>query len=449
MRNPRNRELTLLIAAGAITIGAYALATLGRTATMPADLVPFLGVVLGLLGGAHLVVRRFAPAADPTILPLVALLNGIGYVFIARLAGDISNAGSLPGQQSTWTAVGVVAFTATLVFVRRATMLDTYRWLAAVGGLVLLVMPLLPMIGREVNGARIWVRFGPINFQPGEFAKIALAVFIASYLAEKRDLLAASRSSSRLPEPRHLAPVAAAWGISLVVMVAEKDLGSSLLFFLLVIIMLWVATDRIAYLVGGLGVFALGGWVAAGTFGHVNDRITIWIDPWSDPKGDGFQPVEATFALANGGITGTGPGRGQPYRIPEIETDFIFAAIGEELGLVGSAGVLIAFVAIAASGLRIAIGARDDFGTLLATALSTLLAVQAFVIIGGVIRVVPLTGITLPFVSYGGSSLVANWVLVALLLRISHEGATAPNLPVERERSLPVGATVVDSGDAS
>ncbi len=436
MRNPRNRELSLLVAAAAITIGAYALATLGRTATMPANLVSFLGIVLALLAGAHVVVRRVAPLADPTILPLVALLNGIGYVFIARLANDIPNAGSLPGQQSVWTAVGVLAFTATLIFVRRSTMLDTYRWLAAVAGLGLLVMPLLPVIGREVNGARIWVRFGPINFQPGEFAKIALAIFIASYLAEKRDMLSTTRfgrGSFAVPEPKHLAPVAVAWVASLVVMVAEKDLGSSLLFFLLVVVMLWVATDRTLYLIGGLVVFGLGGWVASRTFGHVEDRIAIWLDPWADPKGDGFQPVEATFALANGGITGTGPGRGQPYRIPEIETDFIFAAIGEELGLVGSTAVLIAFVAIAAAGLRIALSASDDFGTLLATALSTLLAVQAFVIIGGVIRVVPLTGITLPFVSYGGSSLVANWVLVALLLRVSHDGAARPVRPTEAE----------------
>jgi cell division protein FtsW (lipid II flippase) len=434
MRSRRNHELILLAAAAAITAGAYALASLGRTASIPADLLPFFGVVLGLLLVAHLVLRRFAPLADPTILPVVALLNGLGYVFIARLANDIGDAESLPGQQATWTAVGIAAFTATLIVVPRIKVLDKYRYLAAITGIVLLVLPLMPVIGREVNSARIWVRFGPINFQPGEFAKIALAVFIASYLAEKREIMQDSRFNVgpfSLPEAKHLAPVMAAWGASLVVMIAAKDLGSSLLLFLLVIVMLWVATARTSYLVMGLGLFAIGGWAASKQFGHVQDRLDIWLDPWADPDGVGFQPVEASFALANGGLTGTGPGRGEPYRIPEVETDFIFAAIGEELGLVGSAGILIAFVVIVTSGLRIAIGTRDDFGKLLAAALSALIGLQAFIIIGGIIRIVPLTGITLPFVSYGGSSLVANYVLVALLLRISHDGATRPDIAVD------------------
>lgn len=430
MRSRRNHELVLLAAAAAITAGAYALASLGRTATIPTDLLPFFGVIMGLLLLAHIVLRRFAPLADPTILPVVALLNGIGYVFIARLANDIGDAESLPGQQATWTAVGIVAFTATLIVVPRIKVLDKYRYIAAITGIVLLVLPLVPYIGREVNSARIWVRFGPINFQPGEFAKIALAVFLASYLAEKHEILRKGRllfGPITIPEPKHLAPVMVAWGISLVVMVAEKDLGSSLLLFLLVVVMLWVATARITYLLTGVGLFVIGGWVASKQFGHVQDRLDIWLDPWANPDTVGFQPLQATFALANGGLTGTGPGRGEPYRIPEVETDFIFAAIGEELGLIGSVGVLIAFVVIVTSGLRIAIGTKDQFGKLLATALSALLGIQAFIIIGGIIRIVPLTGITLPFVSYGGSSLVANYVLIALLLRISHDGATRPD----------------------
>lgn len=431
MRSPRNLELILLVAAAALAGAAYALASLGRNATMPADLLPFLGAVLGLLVVAHLVLRRFAPLADPTLLPVVALLNGLGYVFIARLANDIDDAEALPGLQATWTAVGIVAFTATLVLVPRTKVLDKYRYLAAMVGIILLLLPLLPIIGREVNAARIWVRLGPVNFQPGEFAKLALAVFIASYLAEKRDVLRLARRRFGpffLPEPRQLAPVAGAWGISLLVMVAEKDLGSSLLLFLVVVVMLWVATARISYVLGGMALFALGGWFASTRFGHVTDRLDVWLDPFSDPDGVGFQPVEATFALAQGGLTGTGPGRGEPYRIPEVETDFIFAAIGEELGLIGSTGVLVAFIALVASGLRIAGGTRDDFSKLLATSLAALIGLQAFIIIGGIVRVVPLTGITLPFVSYGGSSLVANYVLVALLLRISHDGALRPDL---------------------
>ena len=452
MRSRRNHELTLLTVAAGITAGAYALASLGRTASIPADLLPFFGVVLGLLLVAHVVLRRFAPQADPTILPVVALLNGLGYVFIARLANDIDDATTLPGQQATWTAVGIAAFTATLIFVPRIKVLDKYRYLAAVAGLGLLIMPLLPVIGREFNGARIWVTIGPINFQPGEFAKIALAVFVASYLAEKREILQVARLSLgplSLPEPKHLAPVMAAWGASLIVMVAEKDLGSSLLIFLVVVVMLWVATARASYLITGMLLFVAGGWATSKQFSHVQDRLDIWLDPFADPDGKGFQPVEASFALANGGLTGTGPGRGEPYRIPEVETDFIFAAIGEELGLVGSAGILIAFVVMVTSGLRIAIGTRDDFGKLLAAALSALIGIQAFIIIGGIIRIVPLTGITLPFVSYGGSSLVANYVLIALLLRISHDGAARPDLAVAVDdmQTIPEADLVAGAAD--
>lgn len=429
MSSKRNLELVLILVAAGITAGAYALATLGRTADIPADLLPFFGIVLGLLLVAHVVLRKFAPLAEPRILPVVALLNGLGYVFIARLANDIPDATRLPGLQALWTAVGIVAFTATLIFIPRIKLLDNYRYLIGIAGMTLLLLPLLPGIGREVNGARIWVRIGPINFQPGEFAKIALAIFVASYLAEKRTILQETRFAVgplTFPQPKHLAPVMAAWGGSLMVMVFEKDLGSSLLLFLVVVIMLWVATSRMSYLITGVALFTAGGVVSARLFAHVDRRLDAWLDPWADPNNLGFQPLQATFALANGGLTGTGPGRGEPFRIPEVETDFIFAAIGEELGLAGSTGILIAFITIVAAGLRIAISTTEDFGSLLATALATLIGVQAFIIIGGVIRLVPLTGITLPFVSYGGSSLVANYVLVALLLRISHDGESRP-----------------------
>ncbi len=431
MRSRRNQELILLACAGAVTAGAYALASLGRNATIPADLLPFFGIVMGLLVVAHVVLRRLAPQADPTILPIVALLNGLGYVFIVRLANDIDDASSLPGQQAVWTGVGIVAFTLVLIFVPRVKVLDRYRYITVLVGIGLLVLPLVPAIGREVNGAKIWVRAGPISFQPGEFAKLALAVFLASYLAEKREILQQAKwklLGLNLPEPKHLAPVVAAWGASLMVMVFERDLGSSLLILLLVIVMLWVATARVSYLLTGVALFVAGGWAASQQFAHVQDRLDIWLRPFDDPDGVGFQPVEASFALANGGLIGTGPGRGEPFRIPEVETDFIFAAIGEEFGLIGSVGVLVAFLILVTSGLRIAIGTRDDFGKLLATSLAALIGIQAFIIIGGVIRVVPLTGITLPFVSYGGSSLVANYVLVALLLRISHDGAMRPDL---------------------
>ena len=430
MRNPRNRELALLAAAILLTGAMYALASLGRNAEIPSDLWSFLGVITGLLLFAHVVLRKVAPNADPTLLPLVALLNGVGYVFIARLSGDLGNGEGLPRQQALWTAVGIAAFTVTLVVVRRTKLLDSYRYLAGIIGLGLLVLPLIPGIGREVNSARIWVRLGPISFQPAEFAKLALAVFIASTLAEKAGLLRVARRKVGpllIPEPKHLAPVLGAWALSIVVMVAEKDLGSSLLLILVVVTMLWISTGHLTYLALGLGMFITGGWIASRIFGHVEDRIAIWLHPFDDPNGIGFQPVQAAFALAEGGLAGTGLGRGEPTRIPEVETDFIFAAIGEELGLLGSAAVLVAFVLLVGTGFRIALGVKDPFAKLLATALSALIGFQAFIIIGGIIRIVPLTGITLPFVSYGGSSLVSNYVLVALLLRISDEAVIRPD----------------------
>ncbi len=414
----RNTELGLLVLAALVTGGTYTLASLGRTASLPANIGPFLGMIFALLLVAHLAVRRLAPDADGLLLPLAGLLNGLGYVFIAR-----SDTG-LAGLQATWTAVGVAAFVGTLVLVRRAKDLERYRYTFALGGIVLLLLPLAPVIGREINGARIWISIGPMNFQPGEAAKLTLAAFLASYLVENRELLAVTTrrlGPIYLPDPRHAAPLLLAWGVSVLIMVTQKDLGSSLLFFALFIVLVWVATERAAYLVLGLGLFAVGATVAYNLFGHVRDRVAIWRNPWPTAKGTGFQVVEAAFALANGGITGTGPGLGEPNRIPARETDFIFAVIGEELGLLGGTAVLCAYLLLVGSGLRIALRANDGFEKLFAVGLSTLLGLQAFLIIAGVIRVLPLTGVTLPFVSFGGSSLLANYVLLALLVRLSDE----------------------------
>jgi cell division protein FtsW (lipid II flippase) len=412
----RTTELGLIVLGAMVTAALYTLASLGRTASLPANIGPFLLAVLGLLVAAHLTTRRLAPTADPTLLPLAALLNGIGYVFIARLDEDLA------GLQASWTALAIAGYALTLLVVRRVRDLERYRYTFMVGGILLLLLPLAPGVGRNINGARIWVSLGPLNFQPGEFAKIALAIFFASYLVEKRELLgvAARRVGPfAIPELRHFGPVLLAWGISLVVMVAERDLGSSLLFFALFVVMLWVATSRLTYLAVGGVLFAAGAVFSVNSFAHVADRIDVWLDPWSDFGGKGFQVVQATFALAWGGVAGTGPGLGSPDRIPAAETDFIFAAIGEELGLLGAAAVLMAFLLIVGTGLRIAYRAERPFETLLAVGLTTILGVQAFIIMGGVTRLVPLTGITLPFVSYGGSSLVANYVLLALLVRLS------------------------------
>ena len=424
----RNTELGLVLLGGVITAAIYTLASLGRTADLPADIVPFLGVVLGLVVAAHVATRRLAPNSDGVLLPVAGLLNGIGYVFIARLDDDLA------GLQAVWTAVGIAAYIATLAVVRRTRNLDRYRYTLMAIGIALLLLPLVPGIGRTINGARIWVGIGPVSFQPGEFAKIVLAVFFASYLVEKRELLrmaGARLGPIAIPDLRHFGPVLLAWGASLIVMFYERDLGSSLLFFAFFVVMLWVATERWTYL-GVAGVlFAGGAYVAWRTFSHVQVRVDNWLDPWQDVADRGYQTAQATFALSFGGISGTGPGLGSPGRIPAVETDFIFAAIGEELGLLGTTAVLVAFLLMVGAGLRIALRADHPFDKLLAAGLTAILGLQSFIIIGGVIRLVPLTGITLPFVSYGGSSLVANYVLLALLMRISDrddgaERVTAP-----------------------
>jgi peptidoglycan glycosyltransferase len=415
MASPRrNTELGLVVLGAVVTAALYTLASLGRTANLPANVVPFLLIILGLMATAHVAMRRLAPNADGVLLPLAALLNGIGYVMIARLDDHLA------GLQATWTLIGVGAFIATLVVLQRVRDLERYRYTFMLIGVGLLVLPI--PLGRSIHGARIWVSIGPLNFQPGEFAKIALAIFFAAYLVDRRELLgiAARRIGPlSLPELRHFGPVLLAWLASLVVMFFEKDLGSSLLFFALFIVLLWVATERASYLAVGGVLFAIGAFFAWNAFSHVQERVDVWLHPWAEASGHGYQIVQATFGMAWGGIPGTGLGLGRPGTVPAATTDFIFAAIGEELGLLGAAAVLTAFLLMVGAGLRIAVRAASPFETLLATGLTTILGLQAFIIMGGVVRLVPLTGITLPFVSYGGSSLVANYVLLALLLRIS------------------------------
>ncbi len=417
-RRRRSVEALLLGLVALVVLGAYVLASLGRTASIPADIGPFLGAVFGLFVVGHVAIRRLAPEADGLLLPLAALLNGVGYVFVARMNGDLARLHAL------WTAVGMAGFIGTLVIVRRVRTLERYRYSFAALGIVLLVLPALPGIGREINGARIWISLGPLNFQPGEAAKLTLAAFLAAYLVEKRELLSVSTrriGPLSLPDPQHLAPLLGAWGVSVLIMVRQKDLGSSLLFFALFVVLLWIATDRAAYLMIGTVLFGAGAFVAHRLFGHVQARFRIWIDPWSEAKGAGYQLVEAAFAMADGGLVGTGLGRGDSARIPARETDFIFAVIAEELGLLGATAVLAAFVLLVGTVLRIALRAEVPFEKMLATALGTLLGVQSVLIIGGVVRVLPLTGVTLPFVSYGGSSLLANYVLLALVVRISDD----------------------------
>ena len=431
-RRRRTTELGLLVLALLIIAGTYALASLGRNASISADIGPLLAVVGGLIVVAHVVNRKLAPAADGLLLPLAALLNGIGYVFIARLNEDLAAA------QATWTAIGIGLYIVTLVVVRDYRWLARYAYTFALIGVGLLILPLFPGVGRNINGSRIWVHFGPVNFQPGEFAKIALAISFAGYLVQRRELLSVATfriGRLNMPEPKYFGPILVAWGISLMVMIFQRDLGSALLFFVLFVVMLWVATGRGAYLAAGGVMFAIGSYLSWASFGHVKDRVSVWINPWAQAQGKGYQIIQAAYALAWGGSTGTGPGLGIANRIPYDETDFIFAIIGEELGLVGATAILCAFLLIAGSGLRIARRAADPFGKLLAVGLTTLLAFQAFIIVAGVTRLLPLTGVTLPFVSYGGSSLMANYILLALLIRISDQSAhrrAAPCWPGRR-----------------
>ncbi len=416
----RSTELTLIVMAAAVVGVAYTLASLGANSIIPARIGPFLALVLVLIGVAHIAVRKLARGADPTLLPVAVLLHGLGYVMITRLDDDLAS------FQSLWSLVAIAAFVATLLFVQRAGDLARYRWTLFFVGAVLLLLPMLPGIGRNVNGARIWVRIGPLNFQPGEFAKLSLAIFFAAYLAERRELIAASTwkiGPIRLPEPVYILPILVAWGFSVMVMVGQRDLGSSLLFFTLFVVMMWVATERFSYLVIGFVLFAGAAFASWRMFGHVQTRVDIWLDPWEDEYGKGFQIVQALYGFGDGGLTGTGLGRGSPDKVPAAQNDFIFAAIGEELGLFGATAVLIAYLLLIGAGLRVALRTDRTFEKLLATGLTTIVGMQAFIIMAGVIKVVPLTGITLPFVSYGGSSLLANYILLALLIRLSDSGA--------------------------
>ena len=423
---PRRTELQLVTLAALVTAAGYALASLGRSASLPANIVPFLGVILGLLAVAHVGTRALAPRADGVLLPLAGVLNGVGYVFIARLDRELAAA------QAVWTGLGVAAYLATLLVVRRARDLERYRYTFALAGIALLLMPLLPGVGRNVNGARLWLRLGPVSFQPGELAKIALAIFFASYLVEKRELLAVATrrvGPVAVPDLKHFGPIVLAWGVSLIVMVAERDLGSSLLFFALFAVLLWVATARGTYLALSGLLFAGGAYASWRIFSHVQQRVRIWLDPWPYADDQGYQLVQGLYAFGTGGVTGTGISLGSPQRIPAATTDFILAAVGEELGLLGTTAVVVAYLVMVAIGIRVALSAEHPFEKLLAAGLTAILGIQTFIIMGGVTRLVPLTGITLPFVSYGGSSLVANYILLALLMRISdQEAAVQPVL---------------------
>ena len=424
---PRATEARLLVAAVLITSAAGILLGWSRSSELPpAALVT--GLALAAIAiVAHLTVRVTAPDADPLLLPIAFLLNGLGLVLVQRV--DLATGSQLAAAQAVWTAVSVGAFCALLLFIREVRILGRLQYTVGLLTILLLLLPLLPGLSAGViNGARLWVDVFGMRFQPGELAKLTMVVFLAAYLERNRALLSVATQRVGpvlLPAPRHLAPLLVATGTALVIMVGLRDLGSALLFFGAFLVMLYVATGRPAYPALGLLAFGVGAVIAYQLFSHVQLRVSIWLDPWADVSGSAYQLAQSLFALATGGLTGTGLGFGRPQDVPFSATDAIFVVIGEELGLLGGTAVLLLYLAMAMRGLKIAQTARDEFATLLATGLTVLIAFQTFVIVGGLTRLVPLTGITLPFVSYGGSSLLSNYLLVALLLRISDESRAA------------------------
>lgn len=445
-RKRRNVEFAMLFFALALAVGAWINVGLASVGQLPGSLLYFGAGFATLALVAHGVVRYFTPYADPLLLPAVVLLNGIGLVLIYRL--DLAEAEDLGGatqtltggqayQQLIWTGLGVAVFVGVLVAIRDHRVLARYTYTLGVAGLFLLALPgALPASISEVNGAKLWIRVGPVGIQPAEFAKIALLVFFAGYLVSKRDVL--SLVSRRvmfvnLPRARDLGPVLAAWVASLGVLVFEQDLGTSLLFFGIFVMMLYTATQRKSWLVIGGALFVGGSLVAAQIFSHVQNRVHIWLHPFADPDGGGFQLVQAMYGFAAGGLLGTGLGQGRPSMVPFAKTDFIMATVGEELGLTGLMAMLLLYGIVAERGLRAALSARDPFGKMLAAGLSFAVVLQVFVVVGGVTRLIPLTGLTTPFLSYGGSSLIANWAIVALLLRISDAGRRPPPQPIQEE----------------
>ena len=442
LRSTRGTQLALTVLAVVLSVGAYLLVTLGQTGRTPEDVAGFVGVVAGSYLLAHILASRLAPGADPALLPTAAVLAGLGYAVVYRLDQDLAAA------QFGWLMLGLLLFALTLIVVRDHRALDAYTYTIGLLGILFLLLPVVPGLGREINGARVWIRIGDLSFQPAEVAKVLLVVFLASYLSSKRELLAVATrrlGPFRLPEPRYLGPLLVAWLISLAILFLQKDLGSSLLFFGIFVIMLWVATGRASYLAIGVLLFAGGALLGYAAFGHVQERVTVWLHAL-DPQyiaDEGYQLAQASFAMATGGIAGTGLGRGHPGLIPYASTDFVFAAVGEELGLFGTTALLLLYVILVGRGFRAALAREDAFGKLLAAGLTTVLALQTFIIVGGVTRLIPLTGITLPFVSYGGSSLVANFVLLALLVRVS---APPPRHAAPARRGTPRGSGAASPG---
>lgn len=422
----RNTELILLIFALIIGIGAYALVDINLQVPLDWDFY-FQSTVLTVLSlGMHISLRFRAKYADPVILPIVVALNGIGLSMIHRL--DVATGATAGQRQWMWTTVAVIAAVAVIWYLRDHKILRRFTYISLVVSVILLILPLVPGIsGGEINGASVWISIGGASFQPGEIAKITLAIFFAGYLSSNRDLILLAGKKIgplQLPRARDLGPMIVAWLASVGVLVFQRDIGSSVLFFGLFMTMIYVATSRVSWIVIGLVLAGIGGFAAAKIFDHVGLRVDSWLNAF-DPTvynrfpGGSAQIVQGLFGMANGGAIGTGLGQGEPNIVPFANSDMIVASIGEELGMIGLFAVIMLYMLLVTRGFRAALGTRDAFGKLLACGLSFAIALQCFVVIGGVTRLIPLTGLTTPFLAAGGSSLLANWIIVALLLLIS------------------------------
>ena len=421
-------EALLLVFAIVLGLGGFVLTAINRTGDSPGQILQLGGALVIISLIVHMWVRWTAPWADPVLLPAAVALNGIGLAMIQRL--DLAYARSertvqyvVGFKQAMWTGIGVILFCGVLML-RDYRLLRRWDWGAMVAGLVFLVLPFVPGLGTDINGAQIWIRLGPMSFQPAELSKVFLAVFFASFLVANRDNLALAGRRvlhMNLPRARHLLPLLVVWGVSLCVLVLQRDLGTSVLLFGLFVVTLYVATDRPSWLLIGAGLFLPAAWFAATHLNHVANRINGWLHAMDTENaiGNSWQLVTGLFGMASGGILGSGWGKGDPDQVTFANSDFIVASLGEELGLTGLLAILMLYLVIVERGLRTAVALKDGFGKLLATSLSFTLALQVFVVVGGVTRLIPLTGLTTPFLAYGGSSLVANWIILALLIRLS------------------------------
>jgi cell division protein FtsW (lipid II flippase) len=420
----RNRELLALVPVAALLTAGFTAVFIVEDTQLGNLSVLYGGYFLAICVAAHVYLRLRLPYADPYLFPLIALLAAFGLVMIYRIDEGLAR------DQANWFVLGLVMFALTIHFLRDYEVLERYRYLIATAGIALLLAPRLPGVGQQVNGAYLGIDFGPIAFQPAEFAKLCIVVFLASYLREHREVLVVGArriAGVTLPPLKHFGPLLVVWGGSMLMLIFIRDLGSSLMFFAAFLALLYVATGRFSFVIVGLVMFFLGALFFSNTVPHVEQRVDVWLDPYQDPQGSGYQVLQSIFAQADGGLFGQGfgqslliiPGTNGVPLLPAAQTDTIYSLIVNELGLFGASAVVLIYILVAARGFKTAMLADDGFSKLLAAGLTAVFAIQAFVIIGGVTRVIPLTGVTLPFISYGGSSIVANFVLLALLLLVS------------------------------